>query len=151
MTDQDDLTTPFGLFNFAHSYWRSAQALQKAKVKATHSAAPVEFLYIHAIEVYLKSLLRLRGLSVAELRSRKYGHGVSALAQEAENLGMWFADEDKEVVALIASMDLTDLRYIKTGPFTRPAHEALDRTCKSFDETVGDALIKAGHPIRRDL
>jgi len=35
MSDEDARTTAFGLFNFAHSYWRSAAALQTLKVKAT--------------------------------------------------------------------------------------------------------------------
>ena len=147
----DDRTTPFGLFNFAHSYWRSAQALQAARVKATHAGAPVEFLYIHAIELYLKSFLRLKGLPVKELRSKKFGHDIRAIAKKAKELGLHFDDADDDVLAVIAAMDITDIRYIKTGPVRRPTYEALDRTCKSFDETVGAALIKAGNPVRRDL
>lgn len=149
MIDEDDRTTAFGLFNYARSYWRSAAALDEAKPKVTHPDAPVIFLYVHSIELYFKSFLRLNGLTVQELRSRDLGHRVCCLADKARSYGLQFDDEDLEVLALIVGMDLLDLRYIKTGPFRRPTPEALDRTCKSLDDSIGQALIAQGHPVRR--
>ncbi len=148
MSDQDERTTPFGLFNYARSYWRSAATLDEAKLKLTHPDAPVLFLYVHALELYLKSLLRLNGMTVQELRSRDLGHRVCCLADKARSYGLQYEDEDLEVIALIVGMDLLDLRYIKTGPFRRPAPEALDRTCKSLDDSIGKALKAQGHPVR---
>lgn len=141
-------TTPTGLFHFAHSYWLSALALQTAKVKATHPDAPISFLYIHAIELYLKSYLRGYGTSEGELRT-KYGHRICCLADEARQSGLQLDDEDVEVLSLIVCMDVIELRYIKTGAITRPTHEALNRTCKSLHESIGLTLRDLGFPVRR--
>lgn len=149
MVGNGEETTPIGLFHFAHSYWRSAVALEKAEVKVTHPGSPIWFLYFHAIELYFKSFLRLHGLSVTELRSRKYGHRVCCLAEKSEEFGFHFDDEDREVLSLMAQMDLTDVRYLRTGAFRRPALEALHRTCKSFHQTVEQALREHDHPVRR--
>jgi hypothetical protein len=63
MTD-DDRTTPLGLFNYARSYWQSAVLLHDARARVTHPDAPVTLLLAHAIELYLKAFLRLRGLAL---------------------------------------------------------------------------------------
>ncbi|WP_119418072.1 hypothetical protein [Desertibaculum subflavum] len=147
MSDEDDRTTAFGLFNFAHSYWQSAVALKKADVSATHSDEPVTFLYCHAVELYLKAFLRAAGLSVKELRD-KYGHNVVKLADAAREDGLEFQDEDSAVIELIAQMGPVTLRYLRTGYFRRPALEALNRTCRSFHESVARLLVEQGHKIR---
>ena len=146
--DDNERTTPIGLFHFAHSYWRSAVALEKAKVKATHRDSPISFLYFHAMELYLKAFLRLHDVSVEEL-SKKYRHHVLALSGAAKTLGFHLDDEDEVVVKMMDAMDLTDVRYIRTGRFLQPSHEALHRTCRSFHETVEQALREKGHPVRR--
>lgn len=146
--DDDDRANPTGLYNFAHSYWRSAVALQRAEVKATHPQSPVWFLYAHAIELYLKAFLRADGSSVAELRNC-FRHNVCKLTAAAVARGLWLDDEDKEVRRLLENTDdLLALRYLRTGPFTRPAHEAMDRTCSSLNETVGTFLRERDHPVR---
>lgn len=146
--DEDERTTPIGLFNFAHSYWRSAITLQGQKVNASHPSEPVSFLYIHALELYLKAFLRLKGLSVKDLR-KKYGHKLCCLSQAAQPLGFQFAEEDMEILSVIACLDIIDYRYIKTGGFHRPTNEALDRTCKSFHEQVETGLRSSGIATRR--
>lgn len=149
MNDEDDRTNPTGLYNFAHSYWRSAVALHRVEVKATHPESVVWFLYAHAIELYLKAFLRGHAVSVAELRRRSFGHNIEKLTGAAVARGFWLSDEDKEVLELIGSTDdLLAFRYISTGPFTRPTHEALDRTCTSLNETVGTALGNMGFAVR---
>jgi hypothetical protein len=65
--DDEERTNAMGLFNTANSYWKAAVALQKAKLKTRHSDDPVWFLYYHAIELYLKSFLRMHGHTVAAL------------------------------------------------------------------------------------
>jgi hypothetical protein len=144
--DEDDRTTGFGLFNFAHSYWRSAAVLQTFKVKATHPHDPIWFLYCHAVELFLKAFLRAHGASVKELRN-KYGHNIFRLAEAAEKAGLHFDDEDREVTTLMDQMGTT-LRYIRKGGFSRPTLEALDRTCKSFHESVADLLKSQGQNVR---
>ncbi len=84
--DEAKRTTCIGLFNYAESYFRSARALDANKPKVTHPDAPVNFLFYHAIELYLKAYLRLKGLTPRELASRKYGHSVAALSKRASEL-----------------------------------------------------------------
>lgn len=146
--DDDDRTTEMGLFNFAHSYWRSAVALQEAHVKATHPDDPICFLYMHAVELYLKAFLRAQGVSVQDLRD-KYGHRLRRLAEAARSDGLQFDDEDTEVVGLIDDLDVTTVRYIRTGAFKRPALEALRRTCKSLHDSLEAVLRERGLPVRR--
>ena len=146
MDDEDDRTTAFGLLNFAHPYWKSAATLRKVDVKATHAQDPIWYLYCHAVELFLKAYLRAKGATAKDLRT-KYGHKVSTLARDAENGGLLFDDEDREVVAVMDRLGTT-LRYLQTGPFTRPTLEALERTCKSFHQSVAEELLKQGHKLR---
>ncbi|QQS11498.1 MAG: hypothetical protein IPK81_18255 [Rhodospirillales bacterium] len=147
MPDDDDRTTAVGLFNFAHSYWRSAATLRAHPAKATHPEDPAWFLYCHAIELYLKAFLRSRDVSVMALR-RDYGHNVNRLAADARERGLCFDNEDHEVVKLMMEMDVLTVRYIRRGAFTRPTLDALDRTCASFHGSIATALRCNGHRIR---
>jgi hypothetical protein len=79
----EDRTTAIGLFHFAHSYASSAAALCDVKLHATHRDSPIRYLYSHAIELYLKSFLRMKEISVDELRSRDLGHNVAKCAERA--------------------------------------------------------------------
>jgi hypothetical protein len=64
MSDEIERTSPLGLFNYARSYWRSAEYLHAAKLKLTHPSAPATFLFYHAIELYLKAFLLSQKLPV---------------------------------------------------------------------------------------
>ena len=64
-------TSALGLFNFAHSYWASASALETKDVRASHADAPICYLYFHSVELYLKSYLLAEGHSLAELTLSK--------------------------------------------------------------------------------
>jgi HEPN domain-containing protein len=149
MTDdeKDELqrTTALGLFNVATSYWRAASCLRKEKLKTTHHNSPVSFLYYHAIELFLKAFLRHHGHTPKELRSKKFGHSTAALERRASQLGLFFEDEDKEILSQMASTDaVIRSRYIRTGYFEWPDPKGLDRTCKSLRQSVGEALKKDG-------
>ncbi|MGJ5155397.1 hypothetical protein [Bradyrhizobium sp. HKCCYLR1023] len=49
---------------------------------------PRYFMLCHAIELALKAFLLARGRTVPELRSRPFGHDISALMTEAIGLGL---------------------------------------------------------------
>ena len=66
----EERTNSMGLFNTAEAWRLSAMALQAQRVKSGHADQPVRFLYCHAVELYLKALLRQK-------------HGVRKL----ENIG----------------------------------------------------------------
>lgn len=153
MTDENkeelERTTALGLFNVATSYWRAARHLEKEKLKTTHPHSPVSFLYYHAIELFLKAFLRHHGHTPKELRSRKFGHSTAALERRASELGLFFEDEDKEILSLMAKADaVIRSRYIEIGYFRWPHPDALDRTCKSLRQSVGEALKKDGIKVR---
>lgn len=148
LTD-DARTSPLGFFNVAESYWTAAVALEKAKLETTHPTSPISFLYYHAIELYLKAFLRMHGHSAKELRGRKFGHRTCCLSERAAVIGLHLDDEDLQVFSLMACTDaVIRSRYIETGYFRWPAPEALNRTCKSLRQSVGQALKKANIPVR---
>jgi hypothetical protein len=148
IADDNERTNSMGLFNTAHSYWKSATTLAKAKVKVTHPDDPIRFLYYHAVELYLKALLR-QEYGVEELRSI-FGHKISSLVDAAEQCGLFVMDEDREVFTMMTETDtVIEARYIRTGPKTWPTLEALERTCKSVHESVGEYLRKRGVTVRR--
>lgn len=141
-------TTCIGLFNYALSYVEAARILTRAQAKTTHPDAPIRFLYYHAVELFLKSFLVLRGKTADEVR-KEYGHEFTQLRRNCEDLGLVLDDEDIQVIDLIGSADtLIRARYIETGPFRWPAIEALDRTAASLEDRLRGALIQAGRLVR---
>ena len=142
---EDDRTTSMGLFNTAEAYRLSATVLDQAQVRTGH-AKPVQFLYSHAIELYLKSLLRTQhSIEVVE----KYGHNIGRLIKDAEALGLFVTTGDREVFAAMADTDaLIEMRYIRTGAKTSLDLKALSRTSKSVRDSIGDLLRQAGVPVR---
>jgi hypothetical protein len=107
------------------------------------------FLYYHAIELYLKSFLRKHGHSASELRGKNFGHKTCCLYEKAKELGLVVDDEALQVFSLMATTDaIIRSRYIEIGFVRWPILEALDRTCKSLTQLVGDAFKKSGEPVR---
>jgi HEPN domain-containing protein len=147
LKDEDDRTNSMGLFNTAEAYRLSAVALEKTKVKIGRADSPIRFLYYHAIELYLKALLRQKH-SVETIRI-KFGHNTDRLVKEAEKLGLSVMDEDCEVFSIMGDTDaVIETRYIRTGAKTWPTFGALSRTCKSIRESVGSLLHHAGVMVR---
>ena len=111
-TDDDERTNSLGLFNTAEAYRLSAMALPK--IEHRHAEKPRRFLYYHALELYLKALLRQEH-SMATVRD-KFGHKIKLLVREAETLGLVVSEEDRVVLGLIDDADaMIDSRYIRTG------------------------------------
>jgi hypothetical protein len=90
----------------------------------------------------------MHGHTVDEL-SRKFGHQICRLTERARQLGLTFDDEDEEVFSLMIHSDAQiRARYLQTGFFRWASLPALDRTCKSLNRSVGEALKKSGIPVR---
>jgi hypothetical protein len=69
LVDDEERTTSMGLFNTAEAYRLSAIKLRAGKrVKSGHADTPTRQLYYHALELYLKALLRKKH-SVKTLRA----------------------------------------------------------------------------------
>ena len=146
LQDDNERTNSMGLFNTAEAYRLSAMTLEKVKVKSGHAHSPIRFLYYHALELYLKALLRQEH-SVETIKG--FAHKFERLVMEAEKLGLLVMDEDREVFSIMIDTDtIIEARYIRTGPKTWPTFEALRRTCDSMRESVGSLLRGAGVLVR---
>ena len=146
-TDDDERTNSLGLFNTAEAYRLSARALQAAKVRHGNADKPLRFLYYHALELYLKALLREKH-SMATVRN-KFGHQIKLLVREAETLGLVVGENDRTVLMLIDNTDaMIDSRYIRTGTRLLVTLESLRRTCKSIRDGVGTILRNNDVPVR---
>lgn len=147
--DEDERTSPMGVFHLAHSYRAAAAALQSPKLRTPFADHPVWFLYYHGIELYLKAFLRMHGHSMDELSSPKFGHRTCCLTERAAQLGLVFTNDDVEVFSLMSTTDaVIRSRYFERGYRTFPSHEALDRTCDSLHRNVGQALRQGGILVR---
>ena len=144
-TDDDERTNSLGLFNTAEAFRLSAMALPN--IKHGHAEKPRRFLYSHALELYLKAVLRQKH-RIATVR--KFGHRIRLLMREAETLGLVVGDNDRTVLALIDDTDaMLDSRYIRTGSKRLGTlDEALCGTCKNIRDGVGTILRKKGVLVR---
>jgi HEPN domain-containing protein len=143
----DDRTTPLGLFNYARSYWQSGVLLHDARAKVTHPDAPVTLLLAHAIELYLKAFLRLRGVGIDAVKN-SFGHDFKKLVDEASSRGLSLVEEDMDIAAILTEKEsIRRSRYIETGYYQRPGLAALSRTCRGLDQSISGALRDAGMNI----
>ncbi|EAQ04994.1 hypothetical protein OB2597_06910 [Pseudooceanicola batsensis HTCC2597] len=139
--------SPIGTFNYAHSFLGAAKALNRLEWedRETHSDSPTEFVYWHSIELFLKAYLLADGMELAKLRSRDYGHNITALTAEAKKRGLALTSKDEELLSFMPSTeDMIDLRYLKVGVRTVPYFEEVEETCDNLYRSVGQELQKRG-------
>ncbi|WP_417319064.1 hypothetical protein [Emcibacter sp.] len=143
----EDRETPVGFFHYAHSYASSAAALRKTNIQATHPDSPIRFLYSHALELYLKSSLRLNGVTIKELRSKDLGHDMKALRKKAKEFGLLFNSVQAGQIDLLGEAILD--RYIKTGFRTVLLPETLHKLCLYLHNSLGKPIYQDAE-IKRD-
>ena len=142
-----DRRPAFGYYNFAASYHVAADLIAEQGLRATHPQAPAASLYYHATELYLKSVLRLHGVSAKKLQ--KIGHDFRKLRSRAEKYGLDLQGDDSEILKLMAHGDVwSRARYLETGSIRVPALTGLRRTSSTLREWAATAMRKAGHPVR---
>jgi hypothetical protein len=148
LKEDDDRTTSMGLFNTAEAYRLAAIKLGQPAVWGGHAHKPVQFLYCHEIELYLKALLREK--HSVETITNKFRHDTRRLVREAENLGLFVTTRDRDIFATLADRDaLIGMRYIRTGPKALPVNlQALSQTCKSVRDSVANLLRSARMSVR---
>ncbi|QFT31837.1 hypothetical protein FIV00_15195 [Labrenzia sp. THAF82] len=142
-----DGASALGWYNFAHSYWASAVALEIAELKVTHPDGPVNFAYYHAIELFLKSFLVHKGCAAKDLR--RLGHSLTDIAKRAQELGLEMEALDFEVLKL-ADPNFMPSRYLRVGRFSRPQTIALWGMCSVLFDQVGD-ILRADQVMLREL
>ena len=96
-------TSSVGLYNYAHTYASSAEALANVELRVTHPTAPVYFLYYHSIELYLKSYLLACGVSLKKLK--KMSHSTRKLAEAVKSYGLQLRDEDEAIIDFMSETD----------------------------------------------
>jgi hypothetical protein len=145
--DDEGRTTSLGLFNAAEAYRHSAMSLHDRRLKIGHAESPVRLLYFHALELYLKALVRQK--HTAETLKRRFRHNIENLLKESETLGLAVANQEREVLTMIAESNaVIDARYIRTGFKVLPTLEALNLTCDRIRQGVGRKLRENGVGVR---
>jgi hypothetical protein len=147
--DKDERTTDVGLYHFARSYRAAADYLDPGppKSETTHPDAPRDFLYAHAIELYLKAFLRTQGMSVDELK--KIGHDIPTLAQLVARYGVPIEPQIGFVLELLNKDNVFGARYIVTGYYQRATTEGLRLAAERLHIIARTALRDLGR-IRGD-
>jgi hypothetical protein len=141
---EDERTTEVGLYHYARSYQLAADNLSKGPPPptSTHPEAPTDFLYAHAIELYLKAFLKLEGMTVADLK--KVGHDIPDLAKRVMQHGVILDTDVCNVLDLLNYENVFGSRYIKTGPYRRASTAGLEMTANTLHNTVRGCLRDRG-------
>ncbi len=126
----------FATYRYAQEFYRTAQKAGSPLVRG--------YLLGHAIELYLKAYLLKRGFKTSTLKSKRYGHNLVALLNEAKTQGLGTIIH----VSTAAEADLTklnelypeDLRYFSLlnlfVPPKLPALARLFRLARSLNENL---------------
>ena len=125
----DTRTTPFGMWRYGNDFRKAALA-----VLTQHNDpafVPYYFLLGQSIELSLKAFLMGRGVPLKVLRSRKYGHDLKALLDEARRRKLGFevnlAPAHCGVIHLLGIEYLgRRFQYIRTGTMILP-HSGLSQ------------------------
>ena len=138
--DEDERVTPLGLFHSAFSYAASASVLTATDRKIIWSEEPIRFLYSHAVELYLKSHLRLSGLRVNELRSKNLGHKISKLRARAQELGLQLSEIQEKQLDVLDGAILD--RYPAIGMRTIIGLPYLHEICVHLHYQIGPKVYE---------
>jgi hypothetical protein len=128
-----------GLYNTACSYHLAARELGRLKLRGTHPGMPVQLLYFHTIELFLKSFLRLNH-TVAKLRSPAFGHRLPDLARTAKENKLVIVKKDMALINLCDLDIVFGARYLKTGFYRTPRMEDLLAVCNRLRKRVRGKL-----------
>lgn len=107
-----DRHSSLGYYHYAASYHAAAELILAEGLEATHPDAPATAIYCHAIELYLKSFLRLHRVSA--IRLRWIGHDFRKLRSRARTYGLILSEEDGDVIDWMGNV-WTGARYLETG------------------------------------
>lgn len=134
-------TTDLGLYNFAESYKKSAQVLMENRNKLKFSDS-INFLLIHSIELYLKSLLKYKGFSLKELK--EFSHNFLTLSKISSVSGLNLNDKENKLIKTISESNLlSESKYIVTG-FKRNYTDSLYNLSESISDKV-EIILKEKH------
>ena len=137
----NDRTTPYGMWRYGNDFRKAALAVLSHY--NDRAFMPYYFLIGQSIELSLKAFLLGRGMSLKELRSKKYGHDLKALLDEAHRLRLRSEVKLENVhcaVINLLGIEYLDKRfqYIQTGMMHLPdcprAQEVADRLSEGLKD-----------------
>ena len=129
--------TPSGLLRHANEFLHAAELVLK---DSNEVSIPSYFLFGRSIELSFKAFLLSRGMRISELKSKKFGHDLSALLDEALSRGIGeliVIDELAEGVIRLLSEDYLNKRfeYRETGGiYLLPLINVTKRVAKELSE-----------------
>jgi HEPN domain-containing protein len=130
----DDLTTPFGMWRYGNDFRQAAVAVLDHH--SDRAFMPYYFLVGQSVELLLKAFLLGRSMHLNVLRSKKYGHNLKALLDEARSQQLEaevkLTGTDCAVIHLLGIEYLEKrFQYIRTGRMYLPeqplAQRAVDK------------------------
>jgi hypothetical protein len=148
LKEDDDRTTSMGPFNTAEAYRLAAIKLGEPSVWGGHAYKPVQFLYCHAIELYLKALLRQK--HSVEVITNKFRHDTKGLVREAENLGLFVTTRDRDIFATFGRHGRSDRNALHPNRTEGVAHQPASPIA-DLQERAGlrrQSFANAGVPVR---
>ena len=78
--------TPIGFHNYASDF---ATWANRSRTEKSQFFSPVPYyLYCRSIELVIKAFLLAKGMTKKQLKTRKFGHDLTALLIEAKKLGL---------------------------------------------------------------
>ena len=118
-------TTPIGLARYSSEFLEAALIADEKMGKRSGyeiiAPVPVMFLVDQSLELSLKAFLLSKGLSLKELRSKKYfGHDLHPLLRKAKELNLRdlvaLTEEELDTIEILNTLYATkQLQYIVTG------------------------------------
>lgn len=141
MKDDPVLTTALGLTRYAHDYFDSGRAVQEQMGTGTKyeivSPFPSLFLMGQSIEIAVKAYLLEKGLALASLRQKPFGHDLCGCLERAKQLGLYelMKPHAAELGAVTVLNDLyktKQLQYIRTGLKNVPDFKLIERFAKNL-------------------
>lgn len=143
MTDDDERTITRGLYQFAESYRIRETSLVTQLPSVLKFDDPVRFLFFHAIEIYLKAVLRSSGASVLQVKTM--GHNIQKLIYMTKRSGFALpADAEQGLVFFADQTAIVETRYLKPGYSNRPTLEGLRDLTDMVREEARRVLRLAG-------
>jgi hypothetical protein len=128
--DDPKRTTPVGMARYGCDFLEAAIAVDGTVGRKPgfemFPPIPVFYLICHAIELLLKAFLLQKGVPLADLRKKIYGHSLHACFRKCKELGLLdlvqFHDDEAGAVELLDTYYSTkQFEYIVTGAKTFPA------------------------------
>jgi len=150
MHDDPERTTPTGLAHYASEFFLCAIAADDkiGQRPGFEIIAPIPVMYLvgHSVELCLKAFLSFNGVSLRDLRGKKYGHDLSRSLKKAKELGLkehvTLDEGEEQALAVLNELYSTkQLNYIVTGekefPVFGPIHSAASKLLDAICPLVG--------------